>query len=47
VKSINQAEKAIRKFSLPLTDPDVIARLKVTGKGWQSRMNEILKRAKV
>jgi uncharacterized protein (DUF4415 family) len=28
-------------------DPDVIARFKATGKGWQGRINEALKRAKV
>jgi len=28
-------------------DPDVIAKFKATGKGWQSRINEVLKRAKV
>ena len=28
-------------------DPDVIAKFKATGKGWQSRINDILKRAKV
>jgi uncharacterized protein (DUF4415 family) len=28
-------------------DPDVVAKFKATGKGWQSRINGILKRAKV
>ncbi|MBX3578805.1 MAG: BrnA antitoxin family protein [Rhizobiaceae bacterium] len=28
-------------------DPDVVAKFKATGKGWQSRINEILKQAKV
>lgn len=28
-------------------DPDVIAKFKATGKGWQSRINEVLKKAKV
>ena len=28
-------------------DPDVIDKFKATGKGWQSRINEVLKRAKV
>ncbi|MBT1156204.1 BrnA antitoxin family protein [Aminobacter anthyllidis] len=28
-------------------DPDVIAKFKATGKGWQSRINDILKNAKV
>ena len=28
-------------------DPDVIEKFKATGKGWQNRINEILKGAKV
>lgn len=28
-------------------DPDVIAKFKATGKGWQSRINEILRKAKL
>lgn len=28
-------------------EPDVIAKFKATGKGWQSRINDVLKRAKV
>ncbi len=28
-------------------DPDVIAKFKATGPGWQSRINELLKQAKV
>ncbi len=28
-------------------EPDVIAKFKATGKGWQSRMNEVLKAAKL
>lgn len=28
-------------------DPDVIAKFKATGKGWQGRINEVLKQAKV
>lgn len=28
-------------------DPDVVAKFKATGKGWQSRINEVLKQAKV
>lgn len=28
-------------------DPDVIAKFKATGPGWQARMNEVLKHAKV
>lgn len=28
-------------------DPDVIAKFKATGAGWQARMNECLKQAKV
>ncbi|MBA8880255.1 BrnA antitoxin family protein [Phyllobacterium myrsinacearum] len=35
---------------MPVTlrlDPDVLAKFKATGKGWQSRINEVLKQAKV
>ena len=28
-------------------DPEVITKFKATGKGWQSRINEVLKQAKV
>ncbi|MEP7454896.1 BrnA antitoxin family protein [Phyllobacterium sp. SB3] len=28
-------------------DPDVIAKFKATGRGWQSRINEVLRQAKV
>jgi uncharacterized protein (DUF4415 family) len=28
-------------------DPDVLAKFKATGKGWQSRINDALKQAKV
>ena len=35
-----------QQISLRL-DPDVIAKFKATGKGWQSRINEILKNAEV
>lgn len=28
-------------------DPDVIEKFRATGKGWQSRMNDVLKAAKV
>lgn len=28
-------------------DPDVVEKFKATGKGWQSRINEVLKQAKV
>ncbi len=27
-------------------DPDVVAKFKATGKGWQSRINDVLKNAK-
>lgn len=30
-----------------LLDPDVIAKFKATGAGWQSRINDVLKTAKV
>ena len=39
-------EKPRQQISLRL-DPDVVAKFKATGKGWQSRINEILKKAKV
>lgn len=39
------AERPKQAISLRL-DPDVIAKFKATGKGWQSRINEILKDAK-
>ena len=35
-----------QQISLRL-DPDVIAKFKATGKGWQSRINDILKDAQV
>jgi uncharacterized protein (DUF4415 family) len=50
--SINRArgrppvEHPRRQISLRL-DPDVIEKFKATGKGWQSRINEVLKNAKV
>jgi uncharacterized protein (DUF4415 family) len=39
-------EKPLQQISIRL-DPDVIAKFKATGRGWQSRINEALKRAKV
>ena len=39
-------EKPLQQISIRL-DPDVIAKFKATGKGWQGRVNEVLKRAKV
>ncbi|MDW5314848.1 BrnA antitoxin family protein [Rhizobium sp. PL01] len=37
----------VRKQQVSLRlDPDVIAKFKATGKGWQARVNEILKQAK-
>lgn len=39
-------EKPLEQISIRL-DPDVIAKFKATGKGWQSRINEVLKQAKV
>jgi uncharacterized protein (DUF4415 family) len=50
--SINRArgrppvEHPRRQISIRL-DPDVIEKFKATGKGWQSRINEVLKNAKV
>ena len=35
-----------QQISLRL-DPEVIEKFKATGKGWQARINEVLKRAKV
>ena len=39
-------EKPLQQISIRL-DPDVIAKFKATGKGWQGRVNEVLKKAKV
>lgn len=41
-----RVEKPLQQISIRL-DPDVIAKFKATGKGWQSRINEALKNAKV
>ena len=41
-----RVEKPLQQISIRL-DPDVIARFKATGKGWQARMNEVLKKAKI
>jgi uncharacterized protein (DUF4415 family) len=41
-----KAEKPLQHVSIRL-DPDVVAKFKATGKGWQSRINEILKAATV
>ena len=38
--------KPRRQISIRL-DPDVVEKFKATGKGWQNRINEILKQAKV
>jgi uncharacterized protein (DUF4415 family) len=35
-----------RQISIRL-DPDVIEKFKATGKGWQNRINEVLKQAKI
>lgn len=37
-------DKRKQRISIML-DPDVIARLKVDGKGWQTRANDILRKA--
>ena len=39
-------EKPRQQISIRL-EPDVIAKFKATGPGWQSRINDVLKRAKV
>lgn len=39
-------EKPRQQISIRL-DPDVVEKFKATGKGWQSRINEVLKQAKV
>jgi uncharacterized protein (DUF4415 family) len=41
-----KAEKPLQHISLRL-DPDVVAKFKATGKGWQGRINDVLKAAKV
>lgn len=38
--------KPLQQISIRL-DPEVIAKFKATGKGWQARINDVLKRAKV
>jgi uncharacterized protein (DUF4415 family) len=38
--------KPRRQISIRL-DPDVVDKFKATGKGWQSRINQVLKAAKV
>jgi len=38
--------KPLQQISIRL-DPDVIAKFKATGKGWQARMNDALKKAKI
>lgn len=41
-------QKAPTKTPVTLRlDPDVLAKFKATGKGWQSRMNEALRRAQL
>src|SRR5215510_7334764 len=37
-------EKPLKQISIRL-DPDVISKFKATGKGWQARVNEVLKKA--
>jgi uncharacterized protein (DUF4415 family) len=39
-------EKPLQQISIRL-DPDVIAKFKATGKGWQARINAVLRDAKV
>ena len=41
-----RVEKPRKQISLRL-DPDVIAKFKATGPGWQGRINDVLKSAKV
>ena len=41
-----KAEKRLQHVSIRL-DPEVVAKFKATGKGWQSRINEVLKAAKI
>jgi uncharacterized protein (DUF4415 family) len=38
--------RPLQQISIRL-DPDVIAKFKATGKGWQARINDVLKEAKV
>ena len=39
-------DKPRQQISLRL-EPDVIAKFKATGKGWQSRINDVLKKAEI
>lgn len=41
-----RVEQPLQQISIRL-EPDVISKFKATGKGWQARMNEVLKAAKV
>jgi uncharacterized protein (DUF4415 family) len=41
-----KAEKRLQHVSIRL-DPEVVAKFKATGKGWQSRINEVLKAVKI
>jgi uncharacterized protein (DUF4415 family) len=41
-----KVEKPLQHVSLRL-DPDVVAKFKATGKGWQGRINDVLKAAKI
>lgn len=41
-----RVEAPLQQISIRL-DPEVIARFKATGKGWQARINEVLRKAKL
>lgn len=41
-----RAERPRERVTLRL-EPDVVAKFRATGRGWQTRINEVLKRAKV
>jgi len=41
-----RVDTPLQQISIRL-EPEVIAKFKATGKGWQKRVNDVLKRAKV
>lgn len=45
-RRIKEASRPLQEISLKL-DPEVIAKFKATGRGWRSRINEVLKQAKL
>jgi uncharacterized protein (DUF4415 family) len=45
-RAVGRPKKAVRKEAVNLRlDPDVLAHFRATGPGWQSRINEALRKA--